>query len=604
MPKSKNEIDSRKIAVYVRKSKITETGKSIEMQKEKCISLAYAQFNATDVDIVIYEDEGKSGFYADRPQYKKMLRDIESDKVKAVICYKIDRISRRTVDLLNLIQQMEQKGIAFISVSDRELDTSTRTGKIMISLLSAIAEFERDIIAERIVDNMYELAKEGRWLGGKCPLGYYSKKEKLTVDGRKTTVNHLEPVEEEQVLVKKLYALFLQTGSLTGTADRLNNEGLKTSNGNDFTIQAVKNILQNPVYAIADADMLSYFTSFDITVWADDSDFDGVRGIMAYNKTEQIKEIDRDSRALDPKYTQRVLRRDIKEWVVSVGKHHGIISGAEWIRVQKLLTEISQNFSARPRETSRSLLSGLIRCTECGNRMFVRSESGRYNPDGTLRFRYICDTKYRKKGGCKNSPNVKGYEIDNFVIEQICDMSTGKNEQLYNEIINTTNTLLVKSKEMEKERNSLKKRLSQIETDMQNQIGNLRTAPESVKPAIYKDIEVLTKEQEDKQARLDIIHEELQAQENQMTDIEKAKQTILDFPRLVSLVDYEGKLQLLRRVLEFVVVKGETAHIFLKGSESDHFFVKNPERSDVCHIEEDCICYAHWLSLSLENKRR
>jgi len=56
---------------------------------------------------------------------------------------------------LNLVQQMEQKGIAFVSVSDRELDTSTRTGKIMIAMLSAIAEFERDIIAERITDNMY-----------------------------------------------------------------------------------------------------------------------------------------------------------------------------------------------------------------------------------------------------------------------------------------------------------------------------------------------------------------------------------------------------------------------------------------------------------------
>ena len=156
--RNENNVDDRKIAVYARKSKITETGKSIEIQKEKCISLACAQFDVAEEDILIYEDEGKSGFYADRPQYKRMLRDIENNKIKAVICYKIDRISRRTVDLLNLVQQMDQKGISFISVSDRELDTSSRTGKIMISLLSAIAEFERDIIAERISDNMYELA--------------------------------------------------------------------------------------------------------------------------------------------------------------------------------------------------------------------------------------------------------------------------------------------------------------------------------------------------------------------------------------------------------------------------------------------------------------
>jgi len=72
--------DDRKIAVYVRKSKITETGKSIEIQKEKCIALACAQFDATEDDIFVYEDEGKSGFYADRPKYKEMLRDIEAKK--------------------------------------------------------------------------------------------------------------------------------------------------------------------------------------------------------------------------------------------------------------------------------------------------------------------------------------------------------------------------------------------------------------------------------------------------------------------------------------------------------------------------------------------
>lgn len=206
--KAKNNIDNRQITVYVRKSKITESGKSIEIQKEKCISLACAQFDVTESDILIYEDEGKSGFYADRPKYKKMLRDIESNKIKAVICYKIDRISRRTVDLLNLVQQMEQKGISFISVSDRELDTNSRTGKIMISLLSAIAEFERDIIAEQITDNMFELAKEDRWLGGECPLGYRSEKEKLMISGKKTTINHLEPIEDEQRTVKNFLNYF------------------------------------------------------------------------------------------------------------------------------------------------------------------------------------------------------------------------------------------------------------------------------------------------------------------------------------------------------------------------------------------------------------
>lgn len=587
----KNETDDRRIAVYARKSKVTESGKSIEIQKEKCISLACAQFDIKEADILIYEDEGKSGFYADRPQYKKLLHDIESNKIKAVICYKIDRISRRTVDLLNLVQQMEQKGIAFISVSDRELDTSSRTGKIMISLLSAIAEFERDIIAERITDNLYELAKEGRWLGGECPLGYRSQQEKITVNGHKSKVNHLEPVEEEQRAVKRLFELFLQTSSLTGTATALNNEGFKTKKAKEFTNTAVKNILQNPVYSIADTDIQSYFTSFDITLWADTKDFDGVRGMMAYNKTEQIKEMDSESRALDPKYVQRTLRRDIKDWIVAVGKHKGLISGADWIHIQNSLSEISQNHSARPKEISRALLSGLVRCSECGSRMFVRSESGRYNPDGTLRYGYRCDVKYRKKGGCKSSPNIKGYELDNFVIEQICSMSVGKNA-FFDQLISTKNTLQLKTQETEKELTAIKKRLSQIEADIQNQIANLRTAPESIKQAIFEDIEKLSKEQEENQTRMNSIYADRESQESQIADIEKARQSIMDFPRLIQLVDYEGKLQLLRRILECVLVKDDIVHIFLKGTSGDDFFVKVQERGDVCHKEQNSIFYA------------
>ena len=593
------------MAVYVRKSKITETGKSIEIQKEKCIALACAQFDVTEVDILIYEDEGKSGFYADRPKYKQMLRDIEANKIRAVVCYKIDRISRRTVDLLNLVQQMDQKGIAFVSVSDRELDTSTRTGKIMIAMLSAIAEFERDIIAERITDNMYELAKEGRWLGGECPLGYYSKKEKLVIDKKKTTINHLEPVPDEQRAVKRLYELFLQKGSYNATFTMLNAEGFKTKKGKQFTSIAVKNILQNPVYAIADADMQGYFASFDVPVWANDDDFNGIRGMIAYNKTEQTKELGEDSRALDPKFVQRSTRRDVEDWIISIGKHEGIISGADWIRAQSIISKISQDQASRAnKESSKALLSGIVRCVKCGGRMYVRAESGRKNPDGSLRYNYYCGSRRNKDWDCTRPPTVRGYEIDNFVIEKISDMATGENS-FYDDLLNTKNILLLKNQETENELATLRKQLSQIEQDIQSQIANLRSAPESLKQAIYADVESLNQECEEKQSRLDSIHQEQQSQHSQITDIEKAKQTILDFPRLINLVDYEGKMQLLQRVLECVIVKNDTVHIFLKGSEPNPSFMKEQERSDAqvacyascsgvrptCHPNLHSICY-------------
>ena len=588
MPRSnkRDSVDDRKIAVYARKSKITETGKSIEIQKEKCIQLACVQFNVDESDILVYGDEGKSGFYADRPQYRRMLRDIEENKIRAVICYKIDRISRRTVDLLNLVQQMEQKGISFVSVSDRELDTSTRTGKIMISLLSAIAEFERDIIAERITDNMYELAKEGRWLGGTPPLGYCSMQEKSTTGGKKAVANYLAPAEEGQRTVKRIFELFLKHSSLLGTATMINNEGHKTGRGGTFTDRALKAILQNPVYAVADMDMKAYFESYEVPIWAEDKDFDGTRGIAAYNKTEHTKELDSNSRTLDPKYNQRTFRKDITEWVVSIGKHEGIISSADWIATQNLLEEISKTYSARPREVSKSLLSGLIRCVSCGSRMFVKTESNRYNPDGTIRFRYVCDVKYRKKGGCEKSPNVKGYDLDHIVVEKLCNLSK-EDDAVLNEFFNTGNKMKMKSQEIEKEIASLKKRINQIERDIQNQIVSLRSVTvEIIKQSIYTDVEMLHKELAEVQDQHKKLCEDSKDQDNQLESVERARKSILEFASQIKLVGYEGKLQLLRKILDCVIIKGNHVHIFLKGMDSDNFFEERKRGGDLCHIKQ------------------
>ena len=90
--------------------------------------------------------------------------------------------------------------------------------------------------------------------------------------------------------------------------------------------------------------------------------------------------------------------------------------------------KLATDNSSRPKEVSKALLSRLVRCSSCGGKMFVRAESGRYNSDGSVRFRYVCDAKFRKKDGCENSPNVKGYDLDTAVIEKICSMTLGQNE--------------------------------------------------------------------------------------------------------------------------------------------------------------------------------
>jgi len=147
----------------------------------------------------------------------------------------------------------------------------------------------------------------------------------------------------------------------------------------------------------------------------------------------------------------------------------------------------------------------------------------------------------------------------------------------------------VKLKETEKEKHSLHRRLAQIEQEIKNQTANLRTAPEEIIKAIYTDIGELTRELEEKQSCLDTLNEEDRKKSEQLADIEKAKQAILDFPRMVELFGYEGKLQLIRKIIEFIVVKDDDVHIFLKGTvdnaDTMHSQEYVNELTQMCHID-------------------
>ena len=162
------------------------------------------------------------------------------------------------------------------------------------------------------------------------------------------------------------------------------------------------------------------FKSFDVPIYAEKSDFNGINGLMIYNKTEQSKELKDDSTAVLPKYIQKTEKKEIKEWIVSVGKHQGIVPGKEWIKVQKILEENKDKY-VRPNEKTESLLSGLICCPICGKNMFTHRESGRYT-EGKPRFLYKCQTKRADKTAC-DYKDVKGNETDRFVVDMICRMS-------------------------------------------------------------------------------------------------------------------------------------------------------------------------------------
>ena len=138
-------------------------------------------------NVLVYEDF--SGGNLERPQFKKMMKDSQKIAFAAIVVYRLDRISRNIGDFAKLIEDLGDRHIDFISIRE-QFDTSSPMGRAMMYIASVFSQLERETIAERIRDNMHELSKTGRWLGGTTPTGYASESlSSVTVDGKDFSVS-------------------------------------------------------------------------------------------------------------------------------------------------------------------------------------------------------------------------------------------------------------------------------------------------------------------------------------------------------------------------------------------------------------------------------
>lgn len=201
------------IAIYSRKSKFTGKGESIQNQIQLCKD--YAAKNYDVEKLLIFEDEGYSGSNTNRPKYKEMIENAIYHKFDILICYRLDRISRNITDFTSLVELLSENSIEFISIREN-FDTSTPMGRAMMFIASVFSQLERETISERIKDNMYSLAKSGRWLGGRTPTGFISKQVEYFDDiNSKRKLYRLSPKPSELKLVTTLYNKYLELTSLT-----------------------------------------------------------------------------------------------------------------------------------------------------------------------------------------------------------------------------------------------------------------------------------------------------------------------------------------------------------------------------------------------------
>ncbi len=482
---------ARKHIIYSRKSKYTGKGESVENQVDLCKQKILAKYsNLTDDDIKVFTDEGFTGANTNRPAFQKLLNEIRDNKVESVTCYRLDRVSRNVGDFCNLINELEKYNVGFISIRE-DFDTTSPMGKAMMLICSVFAQLERDTIAERIRDNMMELAKTGRWLGGTPPTGFKSVEvQTFNQDGKKKKLFKLEEISDEKNLIILLKNKYKEIKSQTGLETYTIQNNLQTKNGKRFTRWALVNILTNPVYCKADIDAYNYFTEKGALVIGEKEDYDGKYGLMVYNKTNQMTGKSKKD-------------NDISEWIVAIGKHKGFWSGKEHVEVQQLL-ELGSNKRFRKPNINNALLSGLLRCSYCNS--FMRPKVRSNSSGDEVKFTYLCELKDKSRKTKCDHKNLNGNEADRLVTNEIKELTDTKGEY-YTSLRNLANGKLNMFDEKSSELYTLNNEKKKNEKDIESLIEKIKIVPADIVDDLAKEIQKLKKanlEIDDKIKLLDI----------------------------------------------------------------------------------------------------
>jgi len=575
--KQTKENTGEQIAIYSRKSKYTGKGESIENQVELCKQYIRPRYpNCNDEGILIYEDEGFSGGNMERPRFKEMMAEARTKKFSAIVCYRLDRISRNIGDFAKLIEELDGLNVSFISIKE-QFDTSSPMGRAMMYISSVFSQLERETIAERIRDNMHELSKTGRWLGGISPTGYKSEQvEKITVEGKIKKACKLELIAEEADIIKQIYKVFLETNSLTKTETYFINNGYKTKNEKLFTRFALRNILTNPVYMIADEDAYHYLVENEVDLFAGKESFDSIHGVMAYNRTIQ-------------KSGKANQIRQMQEWIVAVGKHTGMINGVEWIKAQECLEQNRSKSFRKPRSNV-ALLSGLLYCT-CGDYMRPKL-SKRMDAQGEFIYSYLCAMKEKSRCHVCNMKNANGNMLDRVVCEEIKRLGADSSEFIRQ--LELGKIQLEGNFEGYDDLDQLHNALVKNEKKIARLVASLSELEDTAtKGSIVKGIDELHSEGELLKSRIAELESLTASHTLSNIEFDIIRQMLTTFRDTIDDMSVEQKRAALRTFVKKVVWDGENVHVYLFGSDDNGGIELPPEEfgqrdgSGITEIDEN-----------------
>jgi site-specific DNA recombinase len=226
-------------AVYTRKSSeegLDQEFNSLDAQREACE--AYIASQRAEGWVLVhdrYDDGGVSGGTLERPALKRLLADIENGLVDVVVVYKIDRLSRALMDFAKLVDVFDANEVTFVSVT-QSFNTTNSMGRLTLNMLLSFAQFEREVIGERIRDKFAASRARGMWMGGWAPLGYDVRHRKLIVN------------EDEAALVRRIFERFVKLGSATKLVAELNADQAQNKRGKPIDKGFLYKLLNNRLY--------------------------------------------------------------------------------------------------------------------------------------------------------------------------------------------------------------------------------------------------------------------------------------------------------------------------------------------------------------------
>lgn len=394
-------------AVYARKStdaKLEQQVNSISVQcaaaKSYIESQRHLGWYCLDEE---FNDNNVSGTTLDREALKRLKQRIREGKVNVVVVNRLDRISRSLFQFLDLMAFFEEHGVALVSVT-QNINTGDAMGRLMLQIIISFAEFERELIRDRVTERMHAARKKGRFIGGPPVLGYNIKPE-----GRELEIDELEAIR-----VREIFGLYLDQRSVKAVVRELsargwNNKKWVTKNntlcgGSPFSTSGLHHLLTNPIY-VGKVSLKGEL-------------FDGV--------------------------------------------HEGIIDPKIFEQVQSMLAENSVQKGGRTHRSSHdALLKGLLNCSAC-NAAFVHTYTRKKNR--MYRY-YTCSNKRLNGAHSCPSPSLPAGEIETLVTEQILSIGTDSKlqEKVYRQL---TETMEEKRAGLDQQRRTTHRQLERIEREL------------------------------------------------------------------------------------------------------------------------------------------